>query len=170
MKAICRLLYGLVAALLLTIPAPTLAITIFAVVPTVNHTIIAYDADSVSAVSDSAFAGSDTTDRTVPSFGQTAGLDAAKSVGAADDVFHVTPQGVALPPGPKYKIPSSYVENPYRAGSYGVVENGKFVEKLRIDPGTPPGMKGPDYSHYHLDGGKTHYSPKAGDLNPGFPP
>jgi RHS repeat-associated protein len=87
-----------------------------------------------------------------------------------DDVIHVTPSGVAFPPGPKYKIPSNYVENAHRQGSYSVVENGKFVEKLRIDPATPPGMKGPNHSHYHLDGGGTHYSPRPGDLDPGFSP
>lgn len=36
------------------------------------------------------------------------------------------------------------------------MENGKFVEKLRIDPATPVNMKGPGVSHFHLDGGKEH--------------
>lgn len=93
----------------------------------------------------------------------------AKSAGkSADDVIHVTKEGVALPPGPKYKIPDNYVENPYRSGSYGEVTNGKFKERLRIDPPTPPGKKGPNYSHYHKDGKGTHYSPRPGDPDPGF--
>jgi RHS repeat-associated protein len=79
-------------------------------------------------------------------------------------VFHVTPDGVVLPPDPKYKIPSSYVENPYRSGSYGETANGKFSEKLRIDPPTPPGQKGPNYSHYHLDGKKHEFSQKKGRM------
>jgi hypothetical protein len=36
------------------------------------------------------------------------------------------------------------------------MENGKFIEKLRIDPGTLPGIKGPNSSHFHLDGGRKH--------------
>ncbi len=90
--------------------------------------------------------------------------------GLADDIIHVTPSGVALPPGPKYQIPKHYVENPHRTGSYGEIVNGKYVEKLRIDPATPPGMKGPNYSHYHLDGKGTHYSSRPGDQHPGFTP
>jgi hypothetical protein len=77
---------------------------------------------------------------------------------------------VALPPGAKYQIPDSYVQNPYRSGSYGEMINGKFVERLRVDPATLPGQKGPDYSHYHLNGKGTHYSPRPGDKNPGFKP
>jgi hypothetical protein len=80
------------------------------------------------------------------------GFAAKTTAGAADDVIHVTPSGVALPPGPKYQIPKGYVENPHRAGNYGEIVNGKFVERLRIDPPPPPGMKGPNHSHYHLDG------------------
>ena len=83
------------------------------------------------------------------------GYDASDSLPAAknpDDVIHVSPNGVACPPGPKYQIPFNYIENPNRSGSYGVMENGKFVEKLRVDAATPPGMKGPNYGHYHLDG------------------
>ena len=77
--------------------------------------------------------------------------------------YYVTPDGVAFKNG----IPDNYVENPYRNGSYGVFdENGKFSEKLRIDPATPTGKKGPSYSHYHIDGGKEHYSPRPGDDNP----
>jgi len=96
---------------------------------------------------------------------------AAKAGGRlADDVIHVSPNGVAFPPGPKYQIPSNYIENANRSGSYGVMQNGKFVEKLRIDAATSPGMKGPNYGHYHLDGGKTHYSPRPGDPDPGFSP
>ena len=45
----------------------------------------------------------------------------------ADDVIHVTPDGIALPPGDKYKIPEGYIENPYgRPGSYGEMIDGKF--------------------------------------------
>ena len=57
-----------------------------------------------------------------------------------------------------------------RAGSYGIKVNGKFVEKLRVDPATSPGMKGPNYSHYHKNGMGTHYSPQSGNLDPGFEP
>ena len=39
-------------------------------------------------------------------------------------------------------------------------------EKLRIDPPTPTGKKGPEYSHYHLDGGKEHLSPNPKDNDP----
>lgn len=61
----------------------------------------------------------------------------------------------------------NYIESPYRNGSYGILdENSKYVEKLRIDPATPPGKKGPRYSHYHIDGGKEHFSPRPGDNNP----
>ncbi len=86
------------------------------------------------------------------------------------DTIHVTPQGVALPADPKYRIPSRYVENADRLGSYGDYVNGKFSEKLRIDPATAPGMKGPNYSHYHRDCKKTHYSPRPGLPDPGFSP
>ena len=40
------------------------------------------------------------------------------------------------------KIPNEYVQNPYRSSIYGTFENGKFVEKLRIDAPTLPGEKG----------------------------
>ena len=69
-------------------------------------------------------------------------------------VIQVTPDGIALPPGKK--IPDSLVENPYRPGSYGIIENGKFKETLRIDPPTPPEKKGPNYSHFHVNDGKEH--------------
>ena len=94
---------------------------------------------------------------------------ATNKVGSkADDVIRVTPDGVAFPPGAKYKIPDNYVQNPHRSGSYGEVVDGKFSERLRIDPATPPGKKGPEYGHYHLDGGKEHFSPRPGDRDPGF--
>jgi RHS repeat-associated protein len=97
--------------------------------------------------------------------------DAARGAGGkADDVLHVTPDGVALPKGPKHKIPDGYVENPHRPGSYGEMVDGKFKERLRIDPATPPGRKGPNHSHYHRDGKGTHYSPAPGDKDPGFQP
>ncbi|MFY0582088.1 RHS repeat domain-containing protein [Cystobacter fuscus] len=95
---------------------------------------------------------------------------AKKGTDSANDVFHVTPDGVTLPKGPKHKIPEAYVENPHRSGSYGEIVNGKFKERLRIDPPTPPGQKGPNTSHYHRDGKGTHYSPAPGDKDPGFQP
>ena len=107
------------------------------------------------------------------------GRGAAEGAGAAretsrlgrtsDDVIHVTPDRVALPPGSKYKIPEGLVENPNRPGSYGEAVGGKFREQLRIDAPTPAGRKGPDYSHYHLEGGRRHYSPRPEDPDPGFP-
>ncbi len=77
---------------------------------------------------------------------------------------------VAIPSGPKYRIPNRYTENVYRPGSYGEYVNGKFVERLRTDPATPHGMKGPNYSHYHRDGKPTHYSPHPQATDPGFGP
>jgi len=38
---------------------------------------------------------------------------------------------------------------------------------LRIDPPTPPGKNGPSYSHYHLNGGHEHLSPRNRN-DPGF--
>ena len=97
--------------------------------------------------------------------------EGAEQVGKGSKTsIHVTRDGVALPPGQKHHIPKGYVENPNRNGSYGVIVNGKFVEKLRIDPATQPGKKGPSYSHYHLDGKSTHYSPRPGSKDPGFTP
>ena len=60
------------------------------------------------------------------------------------------------------------MESPYRSGSYGLIDpaTGKYSEKLRIDPPTPTGKKGPEYSHYHLDGGKEHLSPNPKDNDP----
>jgi hypothetical protein len=69
-------------------------------------------------------------------------------------VFLVTKEGVVLPKGAK--IPSEFIENPFRSSNYGIMENEKFVEKLRIDPATPAGMKGPNFSHYHLNGSAKH--------------
>ena len=67
----------------------------------------------------------------------------------------VTPDGVVLPEGAT--IPSHLVENPHRTSSYGTIDaKGIFHELLRIDPGTPAGMKGPNTSHFHLNGGKNH--------------
>ena len=73
---------------------------------------------------------------------------------ATNNTIYVTPDGVALPPGKN--IPNNYIENPYRSGSYGVMNDGKFQEKLRIDSPTPTGKKGPEFSHFHVDGGKDH--------------
>ncbi len=78
----------------------------------------------------------------------------SSSSSASSQVFHVTPDGVVLPTGAR--VPRHFVENPYRTGSYGIMKNGKFVEKLRIDPGTAVGMKGPNYSHLHINGSKAH--------------
>ncbi len=69
-------------------------------------------------------------------------------------VFLVTKEGVVLPKGAK--IPGEFVENPFRSSSYGIMDKGKFIEKLRIDPATPGGMKGPNFSHFHLDGSSKH--------------
>jgi len=85
-----------------------------------------------------------------------------------NNVIHVTKNGVALPSDFKYQIPKCYLENPYRSGSYGLFTEGKFSELLRIDAPTGKGYKGPNYSHYHLDGKKTHFSPRGNDFDPGF--
>ncbi|HJP63611.1 MAG TPA: RHS repeat-associated core domain-containing protein, partial [Mucilaginibacter sp.] len=93
--------------------------------------------------------------------------EGANDVSKANDVFVVTRDGVAIPKGDKYKIPDNLVENPNRSGSYGTMEKGKFKEeKLRIDPATPPGKKGPNTSHYHKNNKSTHYVPDGKD--PGF--
>jgi len=99
------------------------------------------------------------------------GCEVGNSVGnKADDVIRVTKDGVALPARSKYKIPDNYVQNPHRSGSYGEMVNGKFKERLRIDPATPPGKKGPNYPRYHKNGKGKHYSPRPGDKDPGFEP
>ena len=92
----------------------------------------------------------------------------AAAAAGTDGVFQVTPQGVVLPKDPKYKIPANYIENEHRPGSYGEKVNGKYQERLRIDPATPPGQKGPNTSHYHLDGKGAHLSPAPGNKDPGF--
>jgi hypothetical protein len=71
-----------------------------------------------------------------------------------DKVFLVTKEGVVLPKGAK--IPKEFVESPFRSSNYGIFKDGKFIEKLRIDPPTPAGMKGPNFSHYHLNGKSKH--------------
>jgi RHS repeat-associated protein len=111
----------------------------------------------------------------VPALGAIRGVGAvAKGAGTAakgsGEAIQVTKSGVALPSGAKHQIPEGYVQNPYRSGSYGEVVGGKFKERLRIDPATPLGQKGPDYSHYHRDGKGTHYSPRPGDKDPGLRP
>lgn len=53
------------------------------------------------------------------------------------------------------------MENPNKASSYGEIQNGKFVEKLRIDQATPKGIKGPDKSHFHIDGKGKHIFDKS---------
>ena len=72
----------------------------------------------------------------------------------SSNVIYVTKEKVALPPG--LNIPENLVENPYRSGSYGKIVNGKYMETLRIDPPTPAGRKGPEYSHFHINGDKEH--------------
>ena len=77
--------------------------------------------------------------------------------------FVVTPEGVALPQ-PKYSIPSHFVQNPNRGGSYGEIINGRFTERIRLDPASP---KYP--THYHIDLGKEHLFPGSSKADPGFP-
>lgn len=69
---------------------------------------------------------------------------------------------------PTHQIPSSYVQNPHRNGSFGEMINGKFKERLKIDPATPAGQKGPNNSHYHKNGKGKHYSPREGEPDPRF--
>ena len=69
-------------------------------------------------------------------------------------VIYVTKDGVALPSGKN--IPSNLVENKFRSGSYGEIKDGKFKEVLRIDSATPRGKKGPEYSHFHINGEHEH--------------
>mgnify|MGYP004618237531 CR=1 FL=1 len=59
-------------------------------------------------------------------------------------------------------------ENPFRSGSYGIIDQNtqKYFEVLRIDPPTPVGRKGPQYSHYHIYGSKEHYVPGYNDYWP----
>ena len=69
--------------------------------------------------------------------------------------FTVTPDGVVLPK--ECEIPSNLVENEHRTNCYmGKNENGEYVERIRIDQATPPGYKGPNRSHFHLNGGRKH--------------
>lgn len=92
-----------------------------------------------------------------------------KNIG--NNTFYVTPEGVVLPKDVNYQIPDNYVESPYNSKmhnstAYGEYVNGKFVERIRIDAATPTGTKGPQISHYHLNGGKEHYTP--GKYAPAF--
>lgn len=79
-------------------------------------------------------------------------------------VLYVTEDGVVF----DKQIPSNYVQNPYRKGSYGIIDpgTGKFKEMLRIDPATPRGKPGPEYPHYHLEGKSEHFSPRPSDNDP----
>lgn len=77
----------------------------------------------------------------------------------AKGVFTVTRDGVEL--SKDLKIPSNLVENPFRTSSYGEIQNGKFIEKLRIDPATMPGKKGPNVSHFHINGSGKHIFDKT---------
>ena len=54
------------------------------------------------------------------------------------------------------EIPSKFIENDHRINSYGEMVNGEYVERIRIDQGTPHGYKGPNESHFHLNGGRKH--------------
>jgi hypothetical protein len=94
-------------------------------------------------------------------FGNFRGFRAAKTLGKnpwtekSNSSFTATHNGVVLPKDAY--IPDNLIENPYgRTGSYGRMIDGKFVETLRIDPATAPGFKGPNESHFHLEGGKKH--------------
>jgi len=82
----------------------------------------------------------------------TGGLSSEAST--AKNIFTVTQDGVVLPKG--VNIPKNLIENPFRKSSYGEMIEGKFVEKLRIDPATPAGMKGPNTSYFHIDGKGKH--------------
>lgn len=70
------------------------------------------------------------------------------------DVIFVTKNGVSLPKGAR--IPSNFIENPWRSGDYGEIINGTFKSKVRIDQGTQPGFKGPNVNHFHLNGKSEH--------------
>lgn len=77
-----------------------------------------------------------------------------EAIKSFDRPFTVTKDGVVLPKNAY--IPENYVENPFRNNSYGIFENGKFIEKIRIDAGTIPGYKGPNTSHFHINGQGKH--------------
>lgn len=67
-------------------------------------------------------------------------------------------------------IELTYIENPRQlpnSTSYGTIESGKYIEKLRIDQATPAGRKGPNLSHYHLNQKSRHYMPGS-KSDPGF--
>jgi len=86
----------------------------------------------------------------VATFGS--GKAASKAaVQAEKGIFLVTKEGVVLPQGAK--IPGEFVENVHRSSNFGLIQNGKFIEKVRIDPATPSGFKGPNQSHFHLNNG-----------------
>ncbi|MBN1187010.1 MAG: RHS repeat-associated core domain-containing protein, partial [Bacteroidales bacterium] len=81
----------------------------------------------------------------------------ALSNATENSVLQVTENGVVLPKSTK--IPKDLVQNPFnRPGSYGKIDpaTGKFAEKLRVDAPTPKGMKGPDFSHFHVNGSGKH--------------
>lgn len=63
--------------------------------------------------------------------------------------------GYKLPNG--YKLPRGYKASKFRPGSYGEMINNKYVEKIRFDPPTPPGTKGPNFPHFHLNRKSKHY-------------
>ena len=86
----------------------------------------------------------------VATFGS--GKAASKAaVQAEKGIFQVTKEGVVLPQGAK--IPGEFVENVHRSSNYGIIQNGKYFEKVRIDPATPSSFKGPNQSHFHLNNG-----------------
>ena len=77
-----------------------------------------------------------------------------KALPAPEEPFLVTPDGVVLPKG--CKIPEHFIENKYRLNDYGEEINGVFTPRIRIDQGTPPGFKGPNKSHFHINGKGKH--------------
>ena len=74
------------------------------------------------------------------------------------NVFWVTPEGIVLPK--RAYIPRSFSELKKHGSIYGFYTNPNmhkgFIETLRIDPATPPGRKGPNFSHIHLNKKKKH--------------
>jgi RHS repeat-associated protein len=90
-------------------------------------------------------------------FGYASGLRFSLNVSASEIaqfekiVYTVTKEGVVLPKGAK--IPANFIENANRSSNYGIIQNGKFLEKVRIDQATPFRFNGPNQSHFHLDNG-----------------
>lgn len=70
------------------------------------------------------------------------------------NAFHVTPGGIVLRKGDI--IPANFMQNQFRAGSYGIEINGKYVEKIRIDGATPIVKKEPNFSYFHMNQSGKH--------------